>query len=38
MELKVRQATTVEGFGEVMGIAASGEKPNFKPRPTTPGR
>jgi len=31
VEHKIGQATTVEGFGEVMGIAASGEKPNFKP-------
>lgn len=31
MEHKIGQATTIEGFGEVMGIAASGDKPNFKP-------
>ncbi|MEP0392761.1 MAG: hypothetical protein ABJ205_07765 [Erythrobacter sp.] len=31
MEHKIVQATTIEGFCEVMGIAASGEKPNFKP-------
>ena len=31
MEQKIGQATTVEGFGEVMGIAAQGDRPNFKP-------
>ncbi|MDJ0641585.1 MAG: sulfotransferase domain-containing protein [Erythrobacter sp.] len=27
----IGQATTVEGFGEIMGIAAAGERPNFRP-------
>jgi len=31
MAQKIGQATTVEGFGEVMGIAAQGERPNFNP-------
>lgn len=31
MQHKIGQASTVEGFGEVMGIAAQGERPNFKP-------
>jgi len=31
MERKIQQATTIEGFGAGLGIAAQGEKPNFKP-------
>ena len=27
----IGQATSIEGFGEVMGVAAAGEKPNFRP-------
>ena len=34
---KIGQARTIEGFGEIMGVASAGEKPNHRPYEPQPG-